>query len=145
MKTCPKCKIHPVRGKYPYCSECASFYWSVYRKKNIEKLKDRRQRFRAANLEHVRNGRRKSDLKVKYGLTIEEVEARRCAQLNRCGCCGDEIVKRAIVDHCHYSGQVRGILCSRCNLGLGLFLESEQRLDAAKAYIKRFEYLKILF
>jgi hypothetical protein len=40
-------------------------------------------------------------------------------------------------DHDHSTGEFRGWLCLRCNLGLGYFKDSEQLLQAALAYLKK--------
>lgn len=39
------------------------------------------------------------------------------------------------VDHCHDSGEVRGLLCSRCNMGLGLLGDKPERLAASLQYV----------
>jgi len=45
--------------------------------------------------------------------------------------------KALAVDHCHTSGAVRGLLCSSCNIGLGLFQDSPELLLNAAQYLLR--------
>jgi predicted Zn-dependent protease len=40
------------------------------------------------------------------------------------------------VDHCHKTGQVRGILCNICNLGIGLLNDSVEIIESALNYLK---------
>lgn len=44
--------------------------------------------------------------------------------------------KRLALDHCHKTGKIRGLLCHRCNTGIGGFYESIEILEAAIAYLK---------
>ena len=49
---------------------------------------------------------------------------------------GEQTIPRALeVDHDHRTGQVRGMLCSNCNLGIGNFLDSPFLLKRAAAYL----------
>jgi hypothetical protein len=41
------------------------------------------------------------------------------------------------IDHCHISGKIRGVLCHRCNTGLGCFLDKPVLLRYAADYIDR--------
>jgi hypothetical protein len=43
---------------------------------------------------------------------------------------------RVHVDHCHISGKVRGVLCQNCNLGLGHFHDTPEKLERAAAYLR---------
>lgn len=45
-------------------------------------------------------------------------------------------VKKLAVDHCHEEGHVRGLLCVRCNAGIGYFDDDVKRLQAAIDYIQ---------
>lgn len=40
------------------------------------------------------------------------------------------------IDHCHETGRTRGILCMKCNVGLGMLGDNEEGLLKAISYIK---------
>jgi hypothetical protein len=50
-----------------------------------------------------------------------------------CTICGDE--GDLVVDHDHQENKIRGILCNRCNKGLGLFRDSPELLEFARIYL----------
>ncbi len=73
-------------------------------------------------------------LKKKYNLTLEQFQDMVNAQGGLCAVCKES--PATCVDHNHLSGEVRQILCSRCNSSLGLMDESPARLRAAAAYLE---------
>lgn len=50
-----------------------------------------------------------------------------------CTICGDEAP--LVVDHDHKTNQIRGMLCNRCNKGLGLFRDNPDLLEYARIYL----------
>ena len=69
-----------------------------------------------------------------------EYEALLQAQDNACAIClrsVKEINRTLDVDHDHATNKVRGLLCSKCNLGLGYFKDNINNLDSAKSYLTK--------
>ena len=62
----------------------------------------------------------------------------------KCAICGTDGNYRAsasncvplVVDHCHISGNVRGLLCHTCNSALGQFKDSKELLAKAMIYLQ---------
>ena len=79
-----------------------------------------------------------------YKMTEEQYKALLGHQDNRCAICKRAFVNaakrfRPCVDHCHATGEVRGILCGSCNLGIGQFFDSPILLKKAASYLKKSE------
>ncbi len=74
----------------------------------------------------------------KYAIHTPEFVRMVREQHNKCAICGaigsQESVSLAI-DHCHYSGNVRGLLCFNCNTGLGKFKDDVNLLQSAIDYL----------
>lgn len=78
-------------------------------------------------------------LRRKYGWTPEQFDAQLALQGGGCAICGD--LKpgghgRWHVDHDHETGQVRGILCSNCNLGVGNVKDDVDLLRRMAKYLR---------
>lgn len=105
---------------------------------NAEKIKERNRGY-AARPESKLKARRRM-LASKYGLSVEEYTARGDALHWRCQSCGDEPNQLGlVVDHNHTDGSVRGLLCSRCNSGLGLLGDSLTKVLALVEYLHAFD------
>lgn len=81
-------------------------------------------------------GERDRHYQKTYGITLAQYNEMLIAQDGRCAICG-AVTARLLVDHCHTTGKVRGLLCGPCNTGLGLFRDSVGALTKAVQYLKR--------
>lgn len=84
---------------------------------------------------------RASRLLSEYGITQSDWDVLHAAQNGSCAICGATGGWRAnagrlVVDHCHNTNQVRGLLCPSCNRGLGQFEDDPERLRQAARYIE---------
>ena len=84
-------------------------------------------------------------LKWKFGLTKEGWHDLILAQNSRCAICLHRLnlhMKKSIytphVDHDHGTGEIRGVLCKRCNQGIGLLQDSSRIIENAAIYLKRY-------
>lgn len=60
-------------------------------------------------------------------------------QDGKCAICLKDLAdKQMNLDHCHETGTLRGVLCNRCNTGLGCFEDSIEVLRQAAAYLEKF-------
>lgn len=80
---------------------------------------------------------RQNHLRRKYGISIEQYDEMLRRQGGVCAICrGKQNAKwkHFDVDHDKATGRVRGLLCRRCNTGLG-YLENSTFSGKAKAYL----------
>lgn len=140
----PSCK----GGSAHECVECFSIRHLKWRRDNAAHVRNRaRQTMRNLRSRHDKDKQaaiaRKSRLKTKYGMSPEDVNLMRSAQSNKCLICTEEFSKTAwgrraaIIDHDHVTKKVRGILCSNCNRGLGMFSDNPEIMQAAISYLKK--------
>lgn len=74
----------------------------------------------------------KYQLKIRYNMTPEDWAAMLASQGGCCAICQKPQVQEPIrfaTDHCHTNGNVRGLLCKRCNLSLGWYEEFKVRVQ----------------
>lgn len=83
---------------------------------------------------------RNNNLKKKYGITYEDFLRLSLNQNNQCKICSN--TNNLVVDHCHKTGLVRGVICKRCNTGLGHLGDNIEGLTKALQYLKDFKIAK---
>lgn len=106
------------RSGHAYCGECN---------------KENSRRYPQA---YTREQMTEWHLRRSYGIGIEEKRAMVEAQGDKCAICRSEWgPKGPSVDHDHETGRVRGMLCTRCNMGLGYFRDKADLLQAAARYL----------
>ena len=113
--------------------------------KNREKRLVKRKEYVQENYDKVRQAdkeyKKKNYLALRlsrYGLSVEHYQVMLDAQNNKCKICEHSFDKTPHVDHCHTSGIVRGLLCDKCNVGLGSFKDNPENLEKAANYLRRF-------
>lgn len=79
--------------------------------------------------------RREMDLRKTHGITHDEYDALLGAQGGACGICGLTFEEYLHVDHDHETGAVRGLLCRRCNTGMGQLGDTVEGLQRALDYL----------
>lgn len=84
---------------------------------------------------------RKQLLKKKYSMTIAEFNAKLNEQGGVCACCGTSKWTKLgpTVDHNHKTGEIRGLLCSRCNAAAGNVKDSSAIARKLVRYLKKWE------
>ena len=77
----------------------------------------------------------------RYGLSMEDYERIAIAQGYECAIChttdsGHPMSNFFVVDHCHETDKVRGLLCNNCNRGIGILGDDPARLLQAAVYLE---------
>lgn len=118
-----------------------NMYKRKYYAQNKDRINARRKEKYARQRDHFRN----QALSSKYGMTSKQYDTLLATQNGVCAICRKPETRMArgrllplSVDHCHRSGENRGLLCSQCNPGLGNFTDSPKLLRAAAAYLESF-------
>lgn len=75
----------------------------------------------------------------KYDITRKDYMYMRLKQRESCAICKTHEPKERglFIDHCHKTGKVRGLLCGRCNSGIGFLKDNEEFMWSAIMYLKR--------
>lgn len=112
-------------------------YDREWRIKNPESFRKSQRKYNAS--EHGIIQRRKRHLEKEFNITIEQYDALVLKQENRCAICGihqSELAKSFDVDHNHKTGKVRGLLCNKCNQGIGLLQDSLEIIHKVESYLE---------
>lgn len=156
MKCCASCKIDkPLTEFYfnsttnkphSYCKVCQLRKGKLYIESNPaarERALNRSRQFRLANPDRVRKQIKNAYYKKNYGITYDEFLSMYEASGGHCTICGADIIhkgrnthKRAVLDHCHKTGKIRGILCHMCNSSIGLMREDKELVMKVYKYLE---------
>lgn len=143
MKTCSACLIaKPLeefrkirKGKYldSWCKSCNA-------KRNLLRYYQTKAETKARRDEVAYKAKI-----TRHGISIDEYQRLLDSQGGRCSICGDvPDERRLVIDHDHTCcpGQtscgecIRGLLCGRCNSGLGMFRDNATYLESAANYLR---------
>jgi len=125
-----------LRGSDGTCVECKKIHAKRDRTVHKKARRARHQRYQENNPEFRKNAK----LKYDHGVTLEEYNAKLEAQDYRCAVCGEAHFddKKLHFDHCHTTGENRGLLCGNCNRALGLMGDSIDDLQSLIDYLKAY-------
>lgn len=135
MKKCSKCNIEKEESSFhkrnnrasglkSSCKECSK----LYPKKRTE------------------NYMRNYDLMKSYSISHNEYNRMLALQHGECAICGikeSDLIGRKkylCVDHNHDTGVIRGLICDKCNRGIGLLQDSIDLLEKSILYLKKYQH-----
>ena len=163
-KRCPKCEeikpksdFHKDKSKkdglVSSCKPCHKATNKAWNQANKEKYKARQKEYYQANKEKYKAYSEANKEKIeeyrlnnKFGITQDEYDLNLELQDHACKICkvdASEFTKKLHVDHCHTTGELRGLLCPSCNVGLGHFRDDIELLEDAIDYVKNSKFFKL--
>lgn len=122
MVNCKYCSIEfkKIKPWQEFCSQkCRDGYAWKFRRKNSFGKKISNRKYTLS----------------KYKLNICSFFKLYEKQKGKCAICKCVTSKQLNVDHCHKTGLIRGLLCSKCNVAIGLFGDNIQNLQEAIRYL----------
>ena len=125
-----------AKGWYEQNKEYANERSKQYAVQNRERInKQKKEKRRTRSYAEKRNIQLKRD----YGITLQQYNEMLETQGGVCAICKKTCSrgKQLCVDHCHVTGEVRMLLCPRCNVGLGSFGDDPALLKEAIQYLQR--------
>lgn len=129
-------------GKKPICDKCVrAAYARKWRQGNQQRARQLVTDYQARNPEMVFKNNRAQGLRRYYGMTVADYDSLLLKQDGRCAICLTDKPSgkngRLVVDHCHTTGNIRGLLCMKCNFMIGYASENSDTLKQGAAYIER--------
>lgn len=154
LPDCKPCHNRQVaeRRANPETRERTRKWAREWSKRNIDRLRPKRQERYRQNPEKYRaiakqyrernpTAKYASELKLKYGLSLDGYNQMLTAQGGLCKLCkmppqgNGKTAKILHVDHNHETGKVRALLCMQCNRALGMFSDNAEMLISAAMYL----------
>lgn len=140
MKNCTVCKVSKEHSEFNFdarlksglrsaCKKCEMARAVKWQHKNPERKKEICDQWHRDNPHH--------HLFKTYGVTPAEYELKFIEQKGLCSICKTPHRKLG-VDHDHQTGEIRALLCRKCNTGIGMFGDSFQMLLRAASYLRKY-------
>lgn len=120
---CVECNKRRARERMAEKRKTGAHLEAQYKYEKSEKGTAARKRYYKGS---GKERNRESQLRNKYGITVEQYDQMLTEQNHSCKICGthfDDNGRALPVDHCHTTGRVRALLCDPCNKALGLLKE----------------------
>jgi hypothetical protein len=112
--------------------------WEQFPEKKQKHLEQRRLRRKLNPPKYEPIYSRNLHLLNRYGLTTEDYETLLERQKGLCCICEKSFHKNLYVDHNHLTGKVRGLLCARCNTGVGFYEKDGDVWSKIKEYVEKY-------
>ncbi len=160
-KSCVTCKMLLLKkyfgklrssqdGLSSQCRMCRNEQARTYRDKNREEVNRRNREHARRNRgnyrrrgkeyrqsEHGKEMGRRNQLRVKYGMTLEQHKQMYADQNGCCALCNNLVAyDKTKTDHDHETDKVRGLLCGQCNVALGMLGDTVEGLQRAIRYLE---------
>lgn len=160
MRRCKACTVESPPTNWTYkrgsCDQCQRERRKAYYRENIGQQRaealtryyanrpraaENNRRWRKANKDGLSAKDRDRHLQANYGISATVYDEMLAVQGSCCAMCGkkaEDEQRSLCVDHDHKTGEVRGLLCSACNTGLGKLNDDPHLLDVGAAYLRHF-------
>lgn len=157
IKFCPKCRIEKNTADFPknrtrpdglhcYCKICNNEGSQKYRKEtkyhlnyysnNKKYFQEKNKEYKSLKKDHIYNQRKNYGLIKNYGISFDEKIKMCDSQDYKCKICEVALKEnKLVVDHDHKTNKIRGLLCGKCNAGIGFLKENKEILLRAIAYL----------
>lgn len=146
MKRCNKCKELKLKscfgnktkskdGLEIWCKDCKKI--QRFDRKDRQSIIQREwYNLKKIDKKYIKN----KSLIAKFGISLDQYESMLLSQGSKCAICltpQNDLSLMLCVDHDHSTGKIRGLLCHKCNTGIGLLGDSIDNLSNACIYLKQ--------
>jgi len=114
-----------------------------WRIENKDKIKEQKRKYREKHKEKIKEGNRiyylnnPNKYKRNHNIDNNQYLLMFENQNGKCAICGNISNSVLCIDHNHETGKIRALLCSNCNVGLGMFHDDIVLFKKAISYIKK--------
>ena len=142
-KTCSKCKINKKYSEFykntskkdALCSTCKDCEKQRDTKRDRKEYRKQQRIEKGISPRVFRNFTSSYDCHLWNTYGIREEDYKKMLYNQKCKCKICEKDAKLVVDHCHGTGKIRGLICENCNKGLGLLGDTKECLTKALIYL----------